>query len=626
MTFISYAQNLEDVMLWRCFRNVDAGFYIDIGAEDPLADSVTKGFYDRGWSGINIEPITELLANFKINRPRDINIEAAIAEESGILDFWQVSNSGLSTGVKKFADLHKSAGFEVNLVAVKTRTLKDICEEFIKTPIHFMKIDVEGFEKQVLKSADFQKFRPMVLVIESVEPNSQVECYEDWEYILIENNYTMVYADGLNRFYLSREASYLKTFFEVPPNFFDNYLLHTDYRIYKPELNDPQLDKTRLEKTDLQISQKSLTVEELNLNLLTPYEQKRVLMTIGCKDAADIPKVKNAGKTSTIGGQTVQLMHNGLKIVEDCYYGPWMTKIIQGLQGHHEPQEELAFYKVLEYLKKYPSNWGNPRMIELGSFWAYYSMWFLNEFQDGEVFCFEPDPKYLKSGKENFALNDLNGSFIQAMVSREVSMTSEFRCESDGQLITVPALDFTNILLTTGKNEIDIVLVDIQGAEISLLENLSKALSHHKIRFMFISTHGLEITDSPVTHQLALNLLIQNGAHIVVEHSVSESYSGDGFILASFTPEDVALDIPISYNRSKNSLFGEWEPKLETLTAQYEQELESSENTAIEIHGNQGVINELQNHLESILGSKSWKITQPMRTFARILRTFGTNG
>jgi len=57
MTFISYAQNMEDVMLYRALKNIHQGFYIDVGAGDPTIDSVAKAFYDMGWSGINIEPV-----------------------------------------------------------------------------------------------------------------------------------------------------------------------------------------------------------------------------------------------------------------------------------------------------------------------------------------------------------------------------------------------------------------------------------------------------------------------------------------------------------------------------------------------------------------------------------------
>ena len=616
MTFVSHAQNREDVMLWRCFGQLESGFYIDVGAEDPTFDSVTKSFYDRGWTGINIEPVTEAFAKLQIDRPNDINIQAAISEGSGFIEFWHVPKTGLSTAVKQVADKHKSAGFEVNLISVEAKQLKDLCEEYVKNPIHFMKIDVEGFEKQVLKSANFQKFRPMVVVIESTEPNSRVENYKEWEHILFENNYTFCYADGLNRFYLSEEANHLKIHFEYPPNVFDDYILSSDFRIYKSELNYLENESKRLTNGDLDGSRFSRLIEARISQEINNYEYKRILMTIGCADSENLPKVQDAGKTVNMDGRKLQIMHNGLKIVEGCYYGAWMTKIIEILRGHHEPQEELVFHTVLEHLRKHPSRWGKPIMIELGSFWAYYSMWFLKEFEEGETFCIEPDSNYLKIGEENFLLNNLKGNFIQAQVSSEISINSEFRCESDGQVITVPALNFTNIISLTGHSEVDIVLVDIQGAEIPLLENLSEVLNLYKIRFMFISTHDLEITGSPMTHQAALNLLIRNGAHIILEHSVSESYSGDGFILASFEEEDRSLEIPISYNRSKNSLFGEWEPRLEAIINKYEQESDIVKNSLPE---NEEIL-QAQLELEAIKRSHIWRMSKPYRLLRKHLK------
>ncbi len=62
MTFISYAQNFEDVMLWRALKHVERGFYIDVGAFSPDLDSVTRAFSERGWRGINIEPNPHYLA------------------------------------------------------------------------------------------------------------------------------------------------------------------------------------------------------------------------------------------------------------------------------------------------------------------------------------------------------------------------------------------------------------------------------------------------------------------------------------------------------------------------------------------------------------------------------------
>lgn len=74
MTFISYAQNFEDIRLWRALKHVEKGLYIDVGANHPTADSVTRAFYDRGWSGINVEPVPSYYHALCQERPRDTNL------------------------------------------------------------------------------------------------------------------------------------------------------------------------------------------------------------------------------------------------------------------------------------------------------------------------------------------------------------------------------------------------------------------------------------------------------------------------------------------------------------------------------------------------------------------------
>ena len=86
--FISYAQNMEDVLLWRCFKDLENGTYIDVGANDPSEDSVTKAFYDRGWSGINIEPIQRHHDDLTAQRPRDINLRVAAVRVRYIRSFF----------------------------------------------------------------------------------------------------------------------------------------------------------------------------------------------------------------------------------------------------------------------------------------------------------------------------------------------------------------------------------------------------------------------------------------------------------------------------------------------------------------------------------------------------------
>ena len=94
---ISYAQNFEDVMLNRVFADQTTGFYIDVGAMDPVLDSVTKTFYDRGWTGINIEPDARSFASVAAARERDINLNVAVGDKPEVRSFYNFDTEGIST-------------------------------------------------------------------------------------------------------------------------------------------------------------------------------------------------------------------------------------------------------------------------------------------------------------------------------------------------------------------------------------------------------------------------------------------------------------------------------------------------------------------------------------------------
>lgn len=229
MTFISYAQNLEDVMLWRALKNYGSGFYIDVGACDPEVDSVTKAFYDRGWRGINIEPVSDAFEKISAARIRDINLNIAVDNNNGTTTFYSVDGgNGLSTTVKQYADKYGADDRVVDELKVETRTLANICAAFVNQDVGFLKVDVEGGEKAVLEGADFERFRPWIVVMESTEPNTTNPSHADWEPILLNARYTYVYFDGLNRYYVANEKlDLLGPAFSKPPNWFDHYETNT---------------------------------------------------------------------------------------------------------------------------------------------------------------------------------------------------------------------------------------------------------------------------------------------------------------------------------------------------------------------------------------------------------------
>lgn len=225
MRLVSYAQFLEDIRLYRALKDVENGLYIDVGANHPLDHSVTKLFYEKGWSGINIEPSPSWFDELVKDRPRDINLKVAASSTAGEAAFHDIAGTGLSTLIDKFADRGTAAGYLGTTIQVKTRRLADICDEHVRGDIHFLKIDVEGAEKDVIDGSDFSKYRPWVILVEATEPMTTIASYHDWEPTLLSNGYHFAGADRVNRYYVAREHADLLQILSIPT---DNYRLRED--------------------------------------------------------------------------------------------------------------------------------------------------------------------------------------------------------------------------------------------------------------------------------------------------------------------------------------------------------------------------------------------------------------
>jgi FkbM family methyltransferase len=282
-------------------------------------------------------------------------------------------------------------------------------------------------------------------------------------------------------------------------------------------------------------------------------ETDRVRLTTSCRDADQIPKVSGAGDVLDTADGRVQLMHNGVRVVEGCYYGAWMTEIIRTLGGHHEPQEELVVHEIIERLA---SDTVAPVMIELGAFWAYYTLWLLQRRPDARAILVEPDPNNLDAGRANVALNKRQVEWLQAAVGADPAPPASFVCESDGMARPVATESLGSLMARFDVNWADLVLADIQGAETAMLEGAAHFLAR-SVRFLVVSTHHYSISGDPLTHDSCLALLKDAGAHVIAEHTVAESFSGDGLIAVSFDPRDSALVGPTSRARAGERLFGE---------------------------------------------------------------------
>jgi len=168
---LCYGQYGEDLTLDGLLSGQQIGFFVDIGAHHPVRFSNTFRFYRRGWHGINIDANPGSMAVFKKNRPRDINIERGVAQYDGELTYFQFNEPALNTFNKSEASLKSKYPYKIiDEISVPVSPLSKILEENlpIGQKIDFMTIDVEGEDLAVLKSNDWSRFRPSIVLVETL--------------------------------------------------------------------------------------------------------------------------------------------------------------------------------------------------------------------------------------------------------------------------------------------------------------------------------------------------------------------------------------------------------------------------------------------------------------------------
>lgn len=167
----SYSQEGEDMILWRLFENRKSGFYIDVGAHHPARFSNTYFFYKRGWRGINIDAMPGSMEQFDRHRARDINLEQAVSDVPGEMTYYifnEPALNGLDARLSQERDALADAYKIVDTRILTTRRLDAILDEYLPSQqsIDFLSIDVEGLDIAVLKSNNWTRYRPEVILIE----------------------------------------------------------------------------------------------------------------------------------------------------------------------------------------------------------------------------------------------------------------------------------------------------------------------------------------------------------------------------------------------------------------------------------------------------------------------------
>jgi FkbM family methyltransferase len=198
---VSFAQMAEDIVLWRALGHRPAGFYVDVGAHHPVGSSVTKIFYNQGWRGINIEPIAPLLDLFLEDRPRDINLAVGVSVQPGQLNFFDVeADQQRSTFDEALAAMYRAEGRSVVTRTVPVVPLDQIFAEHVDCEVDFLKIDAEGHEESVIRSLDWGRWRPHVVLAEGALHRA-----DQWPQLLLDASYRTALFDGVNRFFIAEE-------------------------------------------------------------------------------------------------------------------------------------------------------------------------------------------------------------------------------------------------------------------------------------------------------------------------------------------------------------------------------------------------------------------------------------
>jgi len=205
----TFSQEGEDLLLEELFQDKAGapGFYVDVGAHHPKRFSNTYCFYMRGWTGINIDATPGSMAAFREQRPKDINLELGIGADEAELTFFLFGEPALNTfDAERAAFLESSTAFRIaDRQSVPVRRLATVLAEHAgDRAIDFLSVDTEGFDLAVVKSNDWEKFRPRIVLLEDLATDLLALAETDLCRFMLSQDYrpivklprSVIYRDG----------------------------------------------------------------------------------------------------------------------------------------------------------------------------------------------------------------------------------------------------------------------------------------------------------------------------------------------------------------------------------------------------------------------------------------------
>ena len=149
----------EDILINRFFRKKNEGFYVDVGCYHPTKGSLTYYLYKKGWRGLNVDLSKVSIDLFKLARPKDYNIQAAVTDFDGETQFFE-------NGMINQQNTLENNGTNLKKIKINAFKLQTLLDKLNINHIDFLNIDVEGADFKVLEGLSFDKFKPELICIE----------------------------------------------------------------------------------------------------------------------------------------------------------------------------------------------------------------------------------------------------------------------------------------------------------------------------------------------------------------------------------------------------------------------------------------------------------------------------
>ena len=187
----------EDIFVRRFFKKSKNGIYVDVGSYHPIKGSLTYDLFKNNWSGINIDLSKISVDLFKILRPKDINIRAAITDHDGKTFYYENSPINQQNSILENPNAKK--------IEIECFKLNSILDMYKIEKIDYLNIDTEGNEFKVISTFDFRRFEPTLISIEFNDYDIDNLVNSDINQLLKENGYKLISKFGVTCFYVQNE-------------------------------------------------------------------------------------------------------------------------------------------------------------------------------------------------------------------------------------------------------------------------------------------------------------------------------------------------------------------------------------------------------------------------------------